>query len=431
MFMKERLIIPEKLKMKYMTKTHIYSIIDSIKFFETLKSELKIKLINKLNIEKYSSKEIIISQNSPINKIFIVSKGSFILLFNHVKISTDDLNIDFYVNYQNLSNKHFNNLRKHELNGKFFFKFTDKLIIYSLKEFIGDIEFSLNKNKSFFTVVCNENNSELLSINFNDFKEIVGKKIVFEIKNFAMEKIRNFNKRIKEIKNNHKKCFINEENNIKNIIIKQFHIENSFEKKSFDKNFSFRNNKKLKNSISAENIFNNNKINKFLFDNKIKTERKNNKNNFNQSFKNFSLTKNSIEKSRNNNNNNNDNFYIKSYNSIDKPKNIFRTNSQIINSSEKQTKIKLKLKNNNVFIKHNNKNNKIRLNFFNKNFTKNFNNNLSKEINFDTIDNNNINKYFNKNIFFKKNLINNFLYDKYKLLRNNSTSKIINNKKII
>ena len=451
-----------------MIKTYIYSIIDSIKIFKNLKSDLKIKLINKLNIEKYSSKQIIISQNFPINKIFIVSKGSFILLFNHIKISTsDDLNIDFYINYQNFSNKHFNNLRKHELNGKFSIKFTDKLIIYSLKEFIGDIEFSLNKNKSLFTVVCNENNSELLSINFNDFEEIVGKKIINEIKNFSMEKIKNFNQRIKEIENNRKKYLINEEKNIKNNIIKRFNIENFIDKKflskKYEKNFnnlsklnltsielneknSFRknNNKKLKNSISSENIINNNKINKykFLFDNKEnKTERKNNNkkniNNFfilsnrnknnNNSFKNFSLTKNSIEKSRNNNN---DAFYIKSYNSIDKPKNIFGTNSQIniLNSSENRTKIKLKLKNKKfpIFIKQNFKKNKIRLNIFNKNI-KNLNDNFPKEINFEQINNNNFNNLFNKNIFFKKNFFNHFLYDKYKLLRNHSTSKIINN----
>ena len=180
-------------------------IISEIPFIKNLNYVMRNELAQLLKEKSYKLNEYLIKQNDPINDIFIILKGKFILSLNHQVEFNVDHDIDTFINYQNITKEPFNVDRKYELTGKINKKNEINLIIYNIRSFFGDIELLAKKNKSLFNIKCIEADSIIGIINRKNFSNIIDK-VMLEFRQNTELKLDMIQNRLEEI--------INQKNNL-------------------------------------------------------------------------------------------------------------------------------------------------------------------------------------------------------------------------
>lgn len=146
----------------------------------------------------YKKNEYVIRQGEPINDIYIILKGSFILSLNH-NISYDvEPDIDTFIKYQNITGEPFNIDRNYEITGKIKRMEEIELFIYQKRYFFGDVEISSNKKNSLFNIKANEDNSIVCTMERRKWLGVI--RIIREKFNRnALNKLDIIQNRIKEI----------------------------------------------------------------------------------------------------------------------------------------------------------------------------------------------------------------------------------------
>ena len=426
--------------------------LNSIEYFKKLKSKQLNFLLNNFEAKTYNFNDIIFKQNSEISKLYLIKKGQFILIYNSTKNKKINFDIEHFIKYQNYSNEHFNNQRKYEITGKYTIKNREKILLLTKGEFVGEIEMYLKCNKSFFDVVCNENNSEIISIDRNEFEKVMYY-ILPQMKIKILEKISIIKDRMNNINiNRNNNNFIIKKNKsyfdvLKKQINLTFNVDNStiLQKKIKDginKNGrKFQINNLLHKNKTEINLFNNNKN---LIDensNKIKKKKFNIYNYFinkdKKYFKGVKLNKIKINLTKNQKINN---FNHSLPNKIEKSKSL----NDIIKDKSKRNKKNIFLKNENknsiFFSKSKNKSTpSLNLTLYSNYIAHNLNHqkkdNYYKKLfyrNNHILNNYNINESYknienplDKRLFLNQNRFNNLLFEKYNFMRNISNISII------
>ena len=175
-------------------------IISEIPFIKNLNYVMRNELAQILKEKSYKLNEYLIKQNDPINDIFIILKGKFILSLNHQIEFNIEHDIDTFINYQNITKEPFNVDRKYELTGKINNKNEINLIIYNIRSFFGDIELLAKKNKSLFNIKCIEADSIIGIINRKNFSNIIDK-VMLEFRQNTEIKLDMIQKRLEDILN--------------------------------------------------------------------------------------------------------------------------------------------------------------------------------------------------------------------------------------
>ena len=173
-------------------------IISEIPFIKNLNYVMRNELAQILKEKSYKLNEYLIKQNDPINDIFIILKGKFILSLNHQIEFNIEHDIDTFINYQNITKEPFNVDRKYELTGKINNKNEINLIIYNIRSFFGDIELLAKKNKSLFNIKCIEADSIIGIINRKNFSNIIDK-VMLEFRQNTEIKLDMIQKRLEDI----------------------------------------------------------------------------------------------------------------------------------------------------------------------------------------------------------------------------------------
>ena len=173
-------------------------IISEIPFIKNLNNVMRNELAQILKEKSYKLNEYLIKQNDPINDIFIILKGKFILSLNHQIEFSIEHDIDTFINYQNITKEPFNVDRKYELTGKINNKNEINLIIYNIRSFFGDIELLAKKNKSLFNIKCIEADSIIGIINRKNFSNIIDK-VMLEFRQNTEIKLDMIQKRLEDI----------------------------------------------------------------------------------------------------------------------------------------------------------------------------------------------------------------------------------------
>ena len=173
-------------------------IISEIPFIKNLNYVMRNELAQILKEKSYKLNEYLIKQNDPINDIFIILKGKFILSLNHQIEFNIEHDIDTFINYQNITKEPFNVDRKYELTGKINNKNEINLIIYNIRSFFGDIELLAKKNKSLFNIKCIEADSIIGIINRKNFSNIINK-VMLEFRQNTEIKLDMIQKRLEDI----------------------------------------------------------------------------------------------------------------------------------------------------------------------------------------------------------------------------------------
>ena len=203
--------------------TEIFLLLHSMKHFSPLSSQYKLAISKQFVIHSYNAMDIIHKQNSPITDIYIVKKGTFSLTYTRKTDSPVDFNLDYFLNYQNISNERFTNNRKYELEGKLSYIEEEKIVILGEGEIIGDIEWALGKENYIFNLKANEQGSQLISCNIEKFSQMIGK-IANHFKAIVKTKIESLNNRIINYFKGKKMHQINKKKSYENAIIKQFDV---------------------------------------------------------------------------------------------------------------------------------------------------------------------------------------------------------------
>ena len=203
--------------------TEIFLLLHSMNHFSPLTSQYKLAISKQFTIHSYNAMEVIHYQNTPVKNIYIVKKGSFSLTYTRRTDSPVDFNLDYFLNYQNITNERFTNIRKYELDGKLSYIEEEKIIIYGEGEIIGDIEWVLGKDNYMFNIKANEQGSQLISCNLERFSQMISK-IMNHIKGIVKTKIESLNIRIKNYYQGKKIRQINKKKSYENAIIRQFDV---------------------------------------------------------------------------------------------------------------------------------------------------------------------------------------------------------------
>ena len=181
---------------------------ESIDIVRKLPSTLKLSLIRKMVISNFFFNDYVIKQNEPIDSFYIVKNGSFEVNYNRITESQLGINLEYFIEYQNVIKDHFSTNRKYEIDGKLKTKDKNKIFLFGKGEIFGDIEWYLNINKSLFNVICNESTGEIVTISRTDIENILNK-FIDNIKNQAKIKLNYFKNLLENIKKNRKKRFTN------------------------------------------------------------------------------------------------------------------------------------------------------------------------------------------------------------------------------
>ena len=164
--------------------------------------ELSFNIIKQIShefIKKYYKKnEYVIKQGEPINDIYLILKGSFVITLNHYIEYEVEPDIDTFIKYQNITGEPFNTNRNHEIKGKINKIEEIELFIYQKKYFFGDIEITSNKNNSLFNIRANEDNSILCIMDKKKWCGVI-RKIRDKFNKFVSNKMDILYERIKGI----------------------------------------------------------------------------------------------------------------------------------------------------------------------------------------------------------------------------------------
>ena len=164
--------------------------------------ELSFTVIKQISHEftkKYFKKnEYVIKQGEPINDIYLILKGSFVLTLNHYISYDVEPDIDTFIKYQNITNEPFNTDRNYEITGKIKKKEEIELFIYQKKYFFGDIEITSNKKNSLFNIKANEDNSIVCTMERKKWLGVI-RKVREKFNRNTLNKLDMIQNRIKEI----------------------------------------------------------------------------------------------------------------------------------------------------------------------------------------------------------------------------------------
>lgn len=201
----------------------IYSFISSMSQFAIINSDKMRQIFcQKLKLQKYKSNDLVMEQNTPLNKIYIIKKGSFSLTHISKYINELCFDLDYFKNFQEdaKESERFIGFRNYELKGNFSYLDKEKIMILERGEIIGDIEWHMKKDLALFNLVANDNSCEILSCDREDFENFI-KKIPKKMEKMIEKKIKNLLTRTKEIIKSKKKCKNNRRISIENNIKKQ------------------------------------------------------------------------------------------------------------------------------------------------------------------------------------------------------------------
>ena len=223
-------------------------IISEIPLMKNLNYIMVNELTRLLKEKTYKMNEYLLKQNDPIDDIYIILKGKFILSLNHQIEFNIEHDINTFINYQNITHEPFNVDRNYEITGKINDKNEINLFIYNVRSFFGDIELLSKSNKSLFNIKCIEEESVVGIIDRINFLDII-EKVKLEFKENTEYKLDLIQKRVKDILNqksnlNYDRLKLNKErisyqliinHNYKLIIDKLEKIRNNINENNYNK----------------------------------------------------------------------------------------------------------------------------------------------------------------------------------------------------
>ncbi len=223
---------------------------NSIDIIKRCPSTLKLSLIRKMVVSNFFINEYVIKQNEYIDSFYFIKNGSFEINYNRISEANVGINIEYFIEYQNIIKDHFSNNRKYEIDGKLKVKDKNRIFISQKGEMFGDIEWYLNTNKSLFNVVCIEAKGEIAIISRKDIENIL-RNFVFNIKSEVRTKL----DYIKNVLVNHskikKKGYINKVTLMKNDVGNVFDVYNKIILNKYKKEHS----NKIHLRINSDNLF--------------------------------------------------------------------------------------------------------------------------------------------------------------------------------
>ena len=112
----------------------------------------------------YRIHQTVLNQGDPIDNLYIIKSGSFLLTINHESIAQVSQDIYSFIHYQAITQEPFVEKRRYELTGKISNKEQIPIFIYQKRKFFGDIEIISGRDKSLFNIIANEEKSSLYVI---------------------------------------------------------------------------------------------------------------------------------------------------------------------------------------------------------------------------------------------------------------------------
>ena len=109
---------------------------ESIDIVRKLPSTLKLSLIRKMVISNFFFNDYVIKQNESIDSFYIVKNGSFEVNYNRITESQLGINLEYFIEYQNVIKDHFSTNRKYEIDGKLKQKIKIKFFYLGKEKFL-------------------------------------------------------------------------------------------------------------------------------------------------------------------------------------------------------------------------------------------------------------------------------------------------------
>ena len=240
-----------KLKRRFgILDNDLFFFTNSIDIIKRCPSTLKLSLIRKMVVSNFFINEYVIKQNEYIDSFYFIKNGSFEINYNRITESNVGINIEYFIEYQNIIKDHFSNNRKYEIDGKLKTNDKNKIFISQKGELFGDIEWYLNTNKSLFNVVCIEAKGEIAIVSRIDVENIL-RNFIYNIKSevkIKLDYIKNLLVNNSKIK---KKRFINKVTLMKNDVGNVFDVYNKLILNKYKKEKS----NKMHLRINSDSIF--------------------------------------------------------------------------------------------------------------------------------------------------------------------------------
>lgn len=243
-------------KTSFLEKMNINHFLLSISFFSNISHSMVENLQETMVKEVYNLGDHVIKQGDPVKKIYIVRKGLFQVSLKYTRKFFNEFDMNYFDNLVKEPQR-FTSRRRFELQDSYKSLIEYKLINLGPGEIICDFEYKHKSENSYFTIQCTINNSELMSIDLNQFTMFLLPKNKIRFNKLVEEKLIYLRKRIKTIRINHQKFNIqknkyidailskipnnnNEENSSKKCLLKSI----SHEKKSYKVIFAKKHPKK-------------------------------------------------------------------------------------------------------------------------------------------------------------------------------------------
>lgn len=154
--------------------------------------------------ETFNKGEYVVIQGDPLNKIYFVRKGLFRISFKNTRRFFHDFDMSYF---DKLNQERFSTNRKFELKDSYKEIVDYKLINFGPGEIIGDCEYKFNSDLSYFTIQCDINNSELLSLSMTHFNQYLFPKYILLFEDKVNKKLSYSKNRLNEIRLCQQKLF--------------------------------------------------------------------------------------------------------------------------------------------------------------------------------------------------------------------------------
>lgn len=194
-------------KTQFLERVTINRLLCSIPFFANLNLNMLNNLVLALKKETFKKGEYVIMQNTTINTIYFVRKGLFQVSLKNTKRFFNDFDMSYFDKLE-YNPERFSTYRKFELKDSYNQIIKYKLINYGPGELIGDCEFKIKSEKSLFTIQCDIDNSELLSIDKTQFSQYLIPAFIPIFNDKINEKLAYLKQRLNTIKLCQRKLFL-------------------------------------------------------------------------------------------------------------------------------------------------------------------------------------------------------------------------------
>ena len=150
-------------------KTSISYFLENLKLFKNVKKRFINKFQDWLTKSCYNKGESVVKKGQPYKTIYIIRKGMFQVTLRTTKKYINTIDLNCFNSSQREELERFSTQRKFELKNSYEEECEYKIVNLGFGEMFGQIEYKLGLSSYFFDVKCDEDNSEILEIDFERF----------------------------------------------------------------------------------------------------------------------------------------------------------------------------------------------------------------------------------------------------------------------